>query len=97
MQRNDNMTTDTVLRTILTAPAKKREAALAAASLALRGPNSDLLLVNQAEAARILSVSKCTVWRMVKSGVLHPVKLLGAVRYPVAQLRQLSSSVEVAA
>lgn len=96
-QNNDSDSVGKVLRHILTAPARKREAALAAAVHALQEQNPGLLLVNQAEAARMLAVSKTTVWRLTKSGALLPVRVLGAVRYSVEQLRKLASNETVVA
>jgi len=47
------------------------------------GGSDEPLLVPQKEAARLLSVSRVTVWRMAKDCVLHPVELLpGTWRYP---------------
>ena len=41
------------------------------------------LLVTQKTAAKLLSVSRVTVWRLTKDHVLHPVELLpGTWRYP---------------
>ena len=39
------------------------------------------LLLNQAEAARLLRVSRITVFRMVKDKQIIPVMVRGAVRY----------------
>ena len=97
MSNHNHNTSEDVLRSIFSAPAKKRDAALAAASQALHSQAPDQLLVNQSEAARLLSVSKCTVWRMVKSGALHPIKVLGAVRYSVEELRRLATTTLAAA
>ncbi len=44
------------------------------------------ILVNQATAARLLSVSRFTIRRMVTEGTLHPVRVRGAVRYARAEL-----------
>ena len=39
------------------------------------------ILVTQAEAARLLSVSRITIYRMVTEGKLKPVMILGAKGY----------------
>ncbi len=49
------------------------------------------LLVNQATAARLLSVSRFTIRRLVAEGRLHPVRVRGAVRYSRAELEGLAS------
>ena len=49
------------------------------------------LLVTQAETARLLSVSRFTIFRMAKEGQLHPVKIRGAVRYRLSELEQLAN------
>ena len=49
-------------------------------------PASPPILVNQATAARPLSVSRFTIRRIVAEGVLHPVRVRGAIRYSRAEL-----------
>ena len=48
------------------------------------------LLVSQAESARMLGVSRVSVYRLVQSGELQPVMIRGARRYRVADLRKLA-------
>ena len=55
----------------------------------VRSPGHRALLVNQATAARLLSVSRFTIRRMVAEGTLHPVKIRGAVRYSRQELEQI--------
>lgn len=54
------------------------------------------LLVTQKDAAKALSVSRVTIWRMTKDCVLHPVEILpGTWRYPwheIASLAQPASA-----
>ena len=46
------------------------------------GEEASRLLVTQKVAADLLSVSRITIWRMTKDGVLHPVEVLpGTWRY----------------
>ena len=85
MQKNS----DEVLKQILTAPAKRRDAALAAAALALKGGDIPRLALNQAEAARALGCSRWTIKRLADEGKLRPVMLRGLPRYPVDQVRKL--------
>jgi len=49
-------------------------------------PSSPAILVNQATAAHLLSVSRFTIRRMVAEGALHPVLVRGAVRYSREEL-----------
>lgn len=47
------------------------------------------LLVTVAEAARMLSIGKSTLWRDVKNGKLPaPVKIGGATRWRVSDLQR---------
>lgn len=49
------------------------------------------LLVTQKNAAELLDVSRVTIWRMAKDGLLHPVELLpGTWRYRYAELAALA-------
>jgi excisionase family DNA binding protein len=41
----------------------------------------EVLLVNQAEAARILSVSRFTIRRLVQDRVIEPIRIRGMDRY----------------
>ena len=65
----------------------------AAALAYMGGKAADLarpLLVTQAEAARLLSMSRVTVYRLVRGGVLHPVEVRGAKRYRVEDLERIA-------
>ena len=53
-------------------------------------PASPSILVNQATAARLLSVSRFTIRRIVAEGVLHPVRVRGAIRYSRAELEAVA-------
>lgn len=49
------------------------------------------LLITQKVAAKLLSVSRVTVWRLTKDGVLHPVEILpGTWRYPYREVETLA-------
>jgi predicted DNA-binding transcriptional regulator AlpA len=49
------------------------------------------LLVNQKSAAALLGVSRVTIWRMTKDGVLHPVEILpGTWRYRYAEISDVA-------
>lgn len=51
----------------------------------------DVLLVTQKAAAKFLSVSRVTVWRLTRDSVLHPVEILpGTWRYPYSELLSLA-------
>lgn len=50
------------------------------------------LLVNQATAARLLSVSRFTVRRLVADGSLRPISIRGAVRYSREEIERMIRS-----
>ncbi|MFT3784184.1 MAG: helix-turn-helix domain-containing protein [Nibricoccus sp.] len=53
--------------------------------------SDEQLLVTQKRAAELLSVSRATIWRMTKNGVLHPIELLpGTWRYSFRELFALA-------
>ena len=79
----------TVLERILMAPRKARQAALLAAEATLN-EDRDVLLVTQAQAARMMSCSRFTIRRLVKDGALHPVNIRGLLRYRCSELRALA-------
>src|SRR5438445_8533243 len=54
-------------------------------------PQTLPLLVNQATAAKLLSVSRFTIRRLVAEGRLHPVKVREAVRYSREELEKLAT------
>ncbi len=89
---NASPSVDGFLKRLLNAPRKKRDAALSAAAQVLSGDEFERLkfLVSQAEAARMISMSRFTIRRLVAAGKLHPVKVLGATRYRVSELHQLA-------
>lgn len=58
---------------------------------AVADADNDRLLVTQKVAAKMLSVSRVTVWRMAKDGMLHPVEILpGTFRYPYRELAAIA-------
>ena len=85
-----DLSPDAILAALYRAPTRQRQSAMLAARRVLDGKPT-ALLVSQAEAARLLSISRVTVYRMVKDGMLHPVKLRGAVRYRLSELEQLAN------
>lgn len=53
--------------------------------------SDESLAVTQKRAARILGVSRVTLWRMVRDGLLHPVEIFpGILRYPIEELTALT-------
>jgi hypothetical protein len=82
-----------ILERIITAPKKTRLAALVAAETALNG-DQDVLVVTQAQAARMLSCSRFTIRRLVMDDALHPVKIRGLLRYRCSELRALAGGKE---
>jgi len=55
-----------------------------------RKPQIQPLLVNQAAAAKLLSVSRFTIRRLVVEGRLHPIKVRDAFRYSREELEKLA-------
>ena len=54
-------------------------------------PDGSPLLVPQKAVAELLSVSRVTVWRLTKDGVLHPVEILpGTWRYRFDEVAKLA-------
>ena len=83
-------TVECLMQALFRAPVKLRRTAIVAAERALAN-HTTALLVSQAEAARLLSCSRFTIWRMTREGQLHPVKIRGVDRYKVAELEQIAS------
>jgi hypothetical protein len=51
------------------------------------------MLLSQKKAAKLLDVSRVTIWRMTKECILHPVEILpGTWRYSYAELARLAQS-----
>ena len=88
--KNESLTVEELLRDIYRAPVKTRHAAMLAAARVLAN-KPEALLCSQADASRLLGVSRFTVWRMTRETVLHPVNIRGALRYRVAELEQLAA------
>lgn len=88
--KNENMTVEGLLRDIYRAPARTRNAALLAAHRALENKPT-ALLTTQAEASRLIGVSRYTFWRWVRAGVIQPVMVRGVPRYRVTDLERLAA------
>ena len=86
----NNPTLDVFMKRLITAPANRQGAAIETALELLNGKPPDRMLYTGAEAARLLSVSTMTVWRMVRSGAIVPVKIRGGTRYRRADLERLA-------
>ena len=53
--------------------------------------SNEPLLITQKKAAELLSVSRVTIWRMTKDGLLHPVEILpGTCRYSRREVAALA-------
>lgn len=92
-----NATSRAILQTVVTSDASLSEAEQQAMNRLLKGEHGpvetlpDTLSVTQKQAAKLLSVSRVTVWRMAKENLLHPVELLpGTWRYAYAEIAALS-------
>ena len=53
------------------------------------------LLVNVRQACQMLGLGRTSVYHLVRSGQLRPVRIGGAVRFSVDHLRQFVDSQEV--
>lgn len=58
--------------------------------------SDDRLLVDTAEAARLLSVSAKTVTRLIAAGELKPIRMGRAVRVSIRSLKTMIESQEAA-
>lgn len=87
-----NATSRAILQTVLTSDAtvaREEQGILQALINGQRPPQHSAprpadgpLLLTQKEAARMLSVSRVTLWRMTRDGVFRPIEILpGTVRY----------------
>ena len=56
-------------------------------------PAGEALLLTQKEAAKALSVSRVTIWRLVREGALKPIELLpGTLRYSFVEIASLAAN-----
>lgn len=85
---------DMFLKRLITAPKARQSVAVESALALLNGKPPDRMLYTGAEAARLLSVSTQTLWRMVRSGVITPVHVRGSTRYRRADLERLAAGEE---
>ena len=81
---------NTVLETDQTITDHQRESALAILDGKTTPPSA--MLLKQGEVARMLNVSRQTVWALTKKGVLSPVKLSsGLARYKRDQVLAIAN------
>lgn len=85
---------DMFLKRLITAPRAKQTAAVESALALLAGKSEDALLYSGAQSARLLNISVQTLWRMVRSGTIQPVKIRGSTRYRRADLERLAAGAE---
>lgn len=85
-----NDTLDGFLKALITAPKNKQAEIMHYAADFLRGRAPDKLLLTGAEAARQLSISPQTLWRLRRSGQICPVKIRGSTRYRKTDLDLLA-------
>jgi len=89
------MTTEQRISALLTAPAGTlaRIDAILSGKIEAAAPQAPARLLTHSEAARRLSVSRCTVWRMEKEGVLSVVEIRpGVFRVPESAITALAGS-----
>ena len=82
---NERKLTESVLQALLTASASQKAAALAALRAetpqrSVKQRESGPLLVGPAGAARILGVSRSSLWRMIRTGHLATVEIMPGCR-----------------
>lgn len=87
-------TLDLFLKRLITAPKAKQNIAIESALAMLNGKPEERLLYSGAEAARQLSISVQTLWRMVRSGEIQTVKVRGSTRYRRADLLKLAAGTQ---
>lgn len=87
-----NQTLDQFLRRLVTAPKSRQADAIQSALALLDGKPADALLYSGAQAARMLSMSKPSLWRAVKNRVITPVMIpgFGRPRYRRSDLERLA-------
>lgn len=96
-----NPTSRAIFQSVISSDPSLTEAERAALERLLRGEaeisapgfgvEADRLLLSQKKAAKLLDVSRVTIWRMAKESVLHPVEILpGTWRYPYREIAALA-------
>ena len=85
-----NQPIDVFLRRIITASKARQTAAVESALALLDGKPENALLDSGANACRLLTCSKPTLWRMVRDGTIKPVHIRGLTRYRRADLEALA-------
>ena len=100
-----NPTSRAIFQSVMSSDATLTSSERAALERLLRGESAvpvpatggadEQLLLSQKKAAKLLDVSRVTVWRMTKECVLHPVEILpGTWRYPYREIAGLAQSGE---
>jgi hypothetical protein len=91
--QNQNQVFEIFLRRLLAAPQGRQQSAINSAIALLDGsPPEDRILYNGREAAKLISVSTQTLWRLVKSGAIQTVVIPGMKnpRYRRADIEKLA-------
>jgi hypothetical protein len=87
------LTTDTSLSPIERSAVQRLIAGKTEGSASVADDDDDRLLVTQKVAAKMLNVSRVTIWRMAKDAVLHPVEILpGTFRYSYRELMGIAGA-----
>jgi hypothetical protein len=88
-----NATSRAILQTVLSSDSTLAETERAGLKAAIDGESMqqtqpiEYLTVSQKAAAKLLSVSRVTIWRMTRDNLLHPVEIFpGTWRYPFEEL-----------
>ena len=81
---------DMFLKRLIPASHAKQIAAMEAAQAILSGKPPEKMLYTGTEFSRLASFSTQSLWRLVKSGAIVPVKIRGMTRYTRASLERLA-------
>ncbi len=86
----DNGSLDQFLRRLITAPRARQAEAVASALALLNGKPPAQLLYSGAQVCRAISISRTSLFRLVRSGEIKPVKVRGSTRYRHTDLLALA-------
>ena len=70
---------------------EQRDAALAILNGRVPQAGPMPLLLTQMQAARLLGVSRYTIWRMTREGLLHPVSVRDSTRYRRTEIEMIAN------
>ena len=89
LSKKNDPSLDMFLKRLIPASHAKQQAAMEAAQAILAGKPEERLLYNGREAARLLSISESSLWRLRQAKKITPVCLLGRPKYRHTDLQRL--------